>query len=428
MHHDMSTADAGFRDKCSGQHGGHAHYGSNSRGFFIKHYAGEVQYDMNGFAEKNRDVLVPELVLVMQSSGAKFIQHMFPEEIEVGGQRKAPPTAGSQMVLSCGKLVEALMRCQPHYIRCIKPNDKKAANSFDKARSLHQVKYLGLSENVRVRRAGYAYRATYERFLTRFYLVSPDTFYLQLWTRSAKKGCEAILRSAGIEKSQSQLGNSKIFLKDPETLFLLEERRDQVFAMCAVKIQRAFRVRKQREQSLQLRSRFNDMICGEKERRRASVFRPFDGDYLHHREDSRLLEIMAFVPISETVLFTSGVTRYALTPPDPKAKGDPPPLGERCLFVMTDVFVYLVQSPQNGMRLLLRIPIKAVDKASMSRNADNFVVLHVNAGAKPPLRHVDWKPDQDVKTCRPCGKGFGFFRRRHHCRVTLTLTLSSLSP
>jgi hypothetical protein len=36
---------------------------------------------------------------------------------------------------------------------------------MDKRRVEHQVKYLGLSENVKVRRAGFAYRTEYSRLL-----------------------------------------------------------------------------------------------------------------------------------------------------------------------------------------------------------------------------------------------------------------------
>jgi len=427
LHHDMSTADVGFRDKCSGQHGAHKHYFGNGKGFVLKHYAGEVQYDVAQFAEKNRDVLVPELVMIMQSSSSKFIPHMFPEEIEVGGQRKAPPTAGSQMVKSCSELVKALMKCQPHYIRCIKPNDSKAAGSFEKPRCQHQVKYLGLQENIRVRRAGYAYRATFKRFLERFYLVSPHTFYIRKWRKGEEKGCLSILKAAGMGKGDFQMGRSKVFIRQPETLFALEELRDQVFAACAIKIQRAYRSRKQREYSIKLRSRFNDMICGQKERRRMSVFAPYVGDYLHYREDSRLLEIMGFDPIEEAVLFTSGVTRYSLPETDRKAESrackapdmnESDDLKERCLLVVTDARIYLVQSPQNGMRCLMRIPMKALDKCSMSRNADNCVNFHVNTAAKGPLKKVAWKPDKDVKACvGPCKKNFGWFKRRHHCRA-----------
>lgn len=52
-------------------------------------------------------------------------------------------------------------------MRCIKPNEMKSPVLFDDARCQHQVAYLGLLENVRVRRAGFAYRQPYARFLQR---------------------------------------------------------------------------------------------------------------------------------------------------------------------------------------------------------------------------------------------------------------------
>lgn len=57
---------------------------------------------------------------------------------------------------------------EPYYVRCIKPNEEKSPVAFNDERSQHQVLYLGLLENVRVRRAGFAYRMHYTRFLLRF--------------------------------------------------------------------------------------------------------------------------------------------------------------------------------------------------------------------------------------------------------------------
>jgi len=57
---------------------------------------------------------------------------------------------------------------EPHYVRCIKPNEIKSPSQFDDRRCRHQVMYLGLLENVRVRRAGFAFRSHYERFLARW--------------------------------------------------------------------------------------------------------------------------------------------------------------------------------------------------------------------------------------------------------------------
>ena len=56
---------------------------------------------------------------------------------------------------------------EPSYIRCIKPNDDKRAALFTEKIVQHQVKYLGLLENLRVRRAGFAYRRDYKTFLNR---------------------------------------------------------------------------------------------------------------------------------------------------------------------------------------------------------------------------------------------------------------------
>lgn len=69
------------------------------------------------------------------------------------------------MYTVCVKLVLDLQ--EPYYVRCIKPNELKSPMLFDEARCQHQVAYLGLLENVRVRRAGFAYRQPYERFLQR---------------------------------------------------------------------------------------------------------------------------------------------------------------------------------------------------------------------------------------------------------------------
>ena len=67
-------------------------------------------------------------------------------------------------------LVSSLMDCSPHYVRCIKSNDSKLPLTVDPKRVQHQVKYLGLAENIKVRRAGYAYRAEYSRYISTFNL------------------------------------------------------------------------------------------------------------------------------------------------------------------------------------------------------------------------------------------------------------------
>ncbi|KAI5745228.1 hypothetical protein M8J76_009372 [Diaphorina citri] len=89
---------------------------------------------------------------------------------------KRPLTAGTLFRNSIISLVKALMSKEPHYVRCIKPNEEKSAVVFNDERVEHQVRYLGLLENVRVRRAGFAHRQPYDRFLKRYKMISEFTW------------------------------------------------------------------------------------------------------------------------------------------------------------------------------------------------------------------------------------------------------------
>ena len=120
---------------------------------------------------------------------------------------------------SAGALVDNLMKAQPSYIRTIKPNQNRSSTEYDLKAILHQIKYLGLQENIRVRRAGFAYRNTFEKMVERFYLLSPNTSYAgeYTWQGDSKSGCEQILKDTGISKDQWQMGVTKAFIKNPET-------------------------------------------------------------------------------------------------------------------------------------------------------------------------------------------------------------------
>ncbi|KFQ09164.1 Unconventional myosin-Id, partial [Leptosomus discolor] len=94
------------------------------------------------------------------------LKMMWPEgKLSITEVTKRPLTAAALFKNSMIALVDNLASKEPYYVRCIKPNDKKSPQLFDEERCRHQVEYLGLLENVRVRRAGFAYRQTYEKFL-----------------------------------------------------------------------------------------------------------------------------------------------------------------------------------------------------------------------------------------------------------------------
>ncbi|KGL72330.1 Unconventional myosin-Id, partial [Tinamus guttatus] len=102
----------------------------------------------------------------LSSSSNPVLKMMWPEgKLSITEVTKRPLTAATLFKNSMIALVDNLASKEPYYVRCIKPNDKKSPQLFDEERCRHQVEYLGLLENVRVRRAGFAYRQTYEKFL-----------------------------------------------------------------------------------------------------------------------------------------------------------------------------------------------------------------------------------------------------------------------
>ncbi|XP_073701295.1 unconventional myosin-Ib isoform X5 [Garra rufa] len=207
--------------------------------FRIQHYAGKVLYRVEGFVDKNNDLLYRDLSQAMYKANHSLIKILFPEGNPAKVNLKRPPTAGSQFRGSVGTLMKNLLTKNPNYIRCIKPNDKKAAHIFTDSLVCHQVRYLGLMENVRVRRAGYAFRQAYEPCLERYKMLCKQTW--PHWKGPAREGVEVLLKGLQVPAEEFAYGRSKVFIRNPRTLFFLEEKRRQCLEDLATLIQKIYR-------------------------------------------------------------------------------------------------------------------------------------------------------------------------------------------
>ncbi|XP_051761854.1 unconventional myosin-Ib isoform X3 [Ctenopharyngodon idella] len=207
--------------------------------FRIQHYAGKVLYRVEGFVDKNNDLLYRDLSQAMYKANHSLIKLLFPEGNPAKVNLKRPPTAGFQFRASVGTLMKNLLTKNPNYIRCIKPNDKKAAHIFTDSLVCHQVRYLGLMENVRVRRAGYAFRQVYESCLERYKMLCRQTW--PHWRGPAREGVEVLLTDLQVPAEEFAYGRSKIFIRNPRTLFFLEEKRRQCLEDLAALIQKIYR-------------------------------------------------------------------------------------------------------------------------------------------------------------------------------------------
>lgn len=291
-----AVADRKLLDKLDMVHGAHPNFARSEKGFIVKHYAGDVEYSTDGFVGRNKDKLSPDLIDVLITSQAPFLLEILTDALTGGvatgaevtsspAVRRAPTTAGSRIRQQATELVNTLKQCTPNYIRTIKSNDMKQANFFDAPRVLHQVKYLGLLENVRVRRAGYSYRQYFHRFLRRFKLTCPLT-YPRPFRGSDVDACIAILRylegEVGLLPPQSwAVGTSKIFIRQPEHLHSLEQAREAAYHALAIKIQRIWRRFSNARALVRLKAKMDRVYNRHAKRRRAdSVFRSYEGNYL----------------------------------------------------------------------------------------------------------------------------------------------------
>lgn len=93
LHAMTAGADDKFVEKLNSICANHPHYQSAGRYFSIKHYAGQVDYDCDGFCESNKDTLYRDLIQLAQSTSNPFIRSLFPEDIAVD-DKKRPTTAG----------------------------------------------------------------------------------------------------------------------------------------------------------------------------------------------------------------------------------------------------------------------------------------------------------------------------------------------
>ncbi|KAM6214639.1 unconventional myosin-Ia [Rhynchocyon petersi] len=207
--------------------------------FRICHYAGKVTYNVSSFIDKNNDLLFRDLSQAMWKAKHPLLQSLFPEGDPKQTSLKRPPTAGSQFKSSVATLMKNLYSKNPNYIRCIKPNDQQQRGQFSTELVATQARYLGLLENVRVRRAGYAYRQVYGTFLERYRMLSRSTW--PRWTGKDQEGVKKIMEELNVTSEEMAFGKTKIFIRSPKTLFFLEEQRRFEIQQLVTLIQKTYR-------------------------------------------------------------------------------------------------------------------------------------------------------------------------------------------
>ncbi|MCJ1359883.1 MAG: class II myosin [Icmadophila ericetorum] len=391
------------------------HFETRTGGFIIRHYAGDVGYATEGLTDKNKDQLLKDLLNLVGESSNSFVHGLFPNKVNQD-DKKRPPTAGDKIIDSANDLVTTLKQASPSYIRTIKPNEHKSPTEYAEERIRHQIKYLGLEENVRIRRAGFAYRQPFDKFVERFFYLSSKTSYagVYTWTGDALSATKQILKDSNVPKEEYQMGVTKAFIKTPETLFALEAMRDRFWHNMAIRIQRAWRrfLRYRAQCALRiyrfwkakrlglewipLRTRGHELLNARKERRSYSVAssRRYVGDYLgigNRGGPGELIARSINIGGNERVYFSCRcdllVTKFGRSSkPSPR------------MLVLTNKSVYIVIQALVNNQLQISsertIPVGAVKYVSTSNLQDDWFSLGVSSPQEPdPLINCVFKTE-----------------------------------
>ncbi|XP_046961515.1 myosin-VIIa-like [Vanessa cardui] len=219
--------------------------------FGVRHFAGDVQYEVKGFLDKNRDMLTADIKEMILDSNNTFLKNLFSAETITAqsGSRKVV-SLSHKFKTSLESLMKTLFACHPFFIRCIKPNELKKPRVFDRALCVRQLRYAGLMETAKIRQAGYPIRYSYSEFVHRYRLVIPGIPLPQKTDckSSTQKICSEVLKD-----DDFRLGHTKVFLKDHHDT-LLEELRHKVLITAVIRVQANVRRLICRKRYLRLRA------------------------------------------------------------------------------------------------------------------------------------------------------------------------------
>ncbi|XP_036399234.1 unconventional myosin-Va-like isoform X1 [Megalops cyprinoides] len=244
----------------------------SNKAFIIQHFADKVEYQCEGFLEKNKDTVNEEQINVLKASKFDLLVELFQDEEKATSPTGAPTggrtrlsvkpdtsragqaakehkkTVGLQFRNSLQLLMDTLNATTPHYVRCIKPNDRKSPFTFDPKRAVQQLRACGVLETIRISAAGFPSRWTYQEFFSRYRVLMKQKDVLS----DRKLTCRNVLEKLVQDKDKYQFGKTKIFFRAGQVAYLEKLRADKLRAAC-IRIQKTIRCWLVRKKYLRMR-------------------------------------------------------------------------------------------------------------------------------------------------------------------------------
>uniref|UniRef100_A0A2A4K5C9 Unconventional myosin-XV n=1 Tax=Heliothis virescens TaxID=7102 RepID=A0A2A4K5C9_HELVI len=252
------ASDASFLEKCHYNHALNELYSRPRLGaseFGIKHYAGQVWYNVEGFLDKNRDALRADVLELLCSSEVPLVaemstqlraQHDANKTLPRGANgrfvtmKPRTPTVAARFSDSLHQLLESMSRCNPWFVRCIKPNTDKSPMKFDMPCVLAQLRYTGMLDTIKIRQTGYPIRIPFQNFVDRYRYLLKSTPSRSTPYREICNSILAEMPPTGAVGADYQLGAARVFIREALHRALERSRADKLRA-AATKLQAHFR-------------------------------------------------------------------------------------------------------------------------------------------------------------------------------------------
>merc|ERR1712098_197634 len=204
--------------------------------FAISHYAGIVSYNVTGWLEKNKDPVNDTVVELFKStSKCQLLVHLWRDH---PGQPTTAPkdegkkkkkggggkTVSSVYLVSLGELMTTLYNCEPHFVRCLVPNNHKKPGDVEPPLIMHQLTWDGGLEGIRICMRGFPNRMMYPDYKMRYACLGQAEIASSIDNKAA---VYALMDKINFDRERYRLGHTLVFFR-AGALAGLEEARDQL--------------------------------------------------------------------------------------------------------------------------------------------------------------------------------------------------------
>lgn len=200
-------------------------------GFILSHYAGKVEYSTEGWLDKNKDPLNENITKLLANSSEKYVRDLFSDysgtdddiSSKVRGKKGQFRTVAQKHKEQLTSLMTQLYSTQPHFVRCIIPNEEKKFGKILGKLVQDQLRCNGVLEGIRICRQGYPNRLTFADFRQRYEIIIGGGLHKGFM--DGKKAAIELLEKLSLDKNQYKIGATKVFFK-AGVLAELEDIRD----------------------------------------------------------------------------------------------------------------------------------------------------------------------------------------------------------